>query len=108
MKRLGRWLIGLAALAVALSVAFAIAVFAWARTHGLYGVEAASFGYSVKPAEALTLPQAAALVVPTRGPGHYSPWCHPDRLAQRIAALQQDPALALEDLLPPAPGACTG
>ncbi|MGH7336112.1 MAG: transglycosylase domain-containing protein [Myxococcota bacterium] len=75
--------------------------------HGFFGIDAASRGYLGTPADALTPSQAAALVAITRGGNGYSPWCHPDRLAKRITALQQDPARALEGLLPPAPDACS-
>ncbi|TMA23004.1 MAG: hypothetical protein E6J87_25720 [Deltaproteobacteria bacterium] len=80
--------------------------------HGFKGIHAASFGYFGKPVEDLTLPQAAALVAMTRSPNHYSPWCHPDRLAKRIAVLlatspEENAARALEGLIVPPPGACS-
>ncbi len=51
--------------------------------HGTYGIEAASQQYFGKPAEQLTLPEAALLAGLPKAPSRYSPSLHPDRARQR-------------------------
>jgi Transglycosylase len=80
--------------------------------HRFRGIEAASVSYFGKPVEALTMPQAAALVALTRAPSRYSPWCHPDQLLPRVASLlaafpEERAAAALVGLLPPPEDACS-
>jgi Transglycosylase len=77
---------------------------------GFYGVHEAARGYFGVPAEALTVPQAAALVALTWSPSGLSPWCHPDRNLERVrellASSEQDVGASLEGLLAPAADAC--
>ncbi|MDD5722630.1 MAG: PBP1A family penicillin-binding protein [Syntrophales bacterium] len=51
--------------------------------HGTYGIEAASQQYFGKPAEQLTLPEAALLAGLPKAPSRYSPSLHPDRARKR-------------------------
>ncbi len=51
--------------------------------HGTYGIEAASQQYFGKPAEQITLPEAALLAGLPKAPSRYSPFLHPDRARQR-------------------------
>src|SRR6202790_5282518 len=51
--------------------------------HGVYGFEAASEFYFGKPAQNLTLAEAALLAGLPKGPGIYSPINHPDRALKR-------------------------
>jgi penicillin-binding protein 1A len=51
--------------------------------HGVYGFEAASEFYFGKPAQNLTLAEAALLAGLPKGPGIYSPINHPDRAMKR-------------------------
>ncbi|TFH67115.1 MAG: hypothetical protein E4G90_00045 [Gemmatimonadales bacterium] len=51
--------------------------------HGTYGIEAASQQYFGKPAEQLTLPEAALLAGLPKAPSRYSPSLHPNRARQR-------------------------
>src|ERR1700731_1777770 len=51
--------------------------------HGVYGFEAASEYYFGKPAQNLTLAEAALLAGLPKGPGIYSPINHPDRAMKR-------------------------
>jgi hypothetical protein len=80
--------------------------------HGFQGVHAAALGYFGVPAEALTVSQAASLVAITWSPSGLSPWCHPDRNAERVkellAAIPDDVGASLEGLLAPAADACAG
>ena len=80
---------------------------------GFYGVQEAAHGYYGVPAEALTVSQAASLVAITWAPSSLSPWCHPDRNAERVKELlaslpdQENVGASLEGLLAPTAGACT-
>jgi penicillin-binding protein 1A len=51
--------------------------------HGVYGFEAASQFYFSKPAERLTLDEAALLAGLPKSPTYYSPITHPDRALKR-------------------------
>lgn len=51
--------------------------------HGAYGFESASEYYFSKPAQRLTLDQAALLAGLPKAPGYYSPILHPDRALKR-------------------------
>jgi penicillin-binding protein 1A len=51
--------------------------------HGVYGFEAASEYYFSKPAEQLTLDEAALLSGLPKSPAYYSPINHPDRALKR-------------------------
>jgi penicillin-binding protein 1A len=51
--------------------------------HGVYGFEAASEFYFSKPAEQLTLEEAALLAGLPKGPALYSPINHPDKAQKR-------------------------
>jgi penicillin-binding protein 1A len=51
--------------------------------HGEYGFEAAAEFYFGKPANQLTLPEAALLAGLPKGPGIYSPINHPERAVKR-------------------------
>jgi membrane carboxypeptidase/penicillin-binding protein PbpC len=80
--------------------------------HGFTGIHAAAFGYFGVPAEALTVSQAASLVAITWSPSGLSPWCHPDRNAERVkellASIPDQAVTSIEGLLAPAADACTG
>ena len=62
--------------------------------HGVYGFEAASEFYFSKPANQLTLDEAALLAGLPKGPSVYSPIVHPDRAQRRrnlvINAMMED------------------
>ena len=51
--------------------------------HGAYGFESASEYYFSKPAQKLTLDEAALLAGLPKAPGYYSPILHPDRALRR-------------------------
>ena len=77
---------------------------------GFYGVHEAAHGYFGVPAEALTLPQAAALVASTWAPSR-NPWCRPDKLETRVSELLaafpiSDDDSSFDGLLPAPVGAC--
>jgi len=55
--------------------------------HGQRGIEAAARYYWGRPASSLTLGQAVTLAVLPRGPSHYDPYAHPERLRRRRAHL---------------------
>ncbi|MCL2309941.1 MAG: transglycosylase domain-containing protein [Proteobacteria bacterium] len=47
--------------------------------HGFFGLEAAAQGYFGSPSAQLGWEQMAHLVVVTRAPSRFDPWCNPDR-----------------------------
>ncbi len=78
--------------------------------HGFYGVENAAQGYFGRPSEHLRPEEVAALAFLTRAPSSTSPWCRRTAFVRRVSVVQSlseiDPALMLENLLPPPEGAC--
>ena len=68
--------------------------------HGAYGFEAASEYYFSKPAQQLSLDEAALLAGLAKGPGYYSPINHPDRASRRrnlvVNAMLEDGKITAE------------